>query len=432
MKEKISSLLSKGNGLLSGGMLFFTSATIVNLGNYLFNLVLGRWLGPAAFSDLSIVITLFLIVIFFAATLQTITARFSAIHTSNNDLAQISILRKTMLRWSWVLGALLALVFILGATLWQDFFHTQTSSIFIIFGIGLPFYLAQGVNRGVLQGQTRFVELSASYQAEMWTRLITGVGFAWIGWGTIGAVVGLSFSFLATWLASQRAAVGLPKSDPMSLSDQGKLFSYTGGVSLTYLSQILITNSDIIIVKHFFSPQIAGNYAALALIGRVIYFATWAITTTTFPIVAQRNQSGKSHGHFLAIGVGLVFGLAAATILVAWMMPDVIVNTLFGEAYLNISPFLWRYAIAAGLYSLVNVFVNYQLSLGHKLESVLAFAGGLVQVLVLWSWHITLLQVVNLQIAIMAALLCSLVISYLWALRSRINPITPEFAARTT
>lgn len=34
-----------GGGLLSGGMILLVSTTVVNLGNYLFNLLMGRWLG---------------------------------------------------------------------------------------------------------------------------------------------------------------------------------------------------------------------------------------------------------------------------------------------------------------------------------------------------------------------------------------------------
>ncbi|MCP4141798.1 MAG: oligosaccharide flippase family protein [Chloroflexi bacterium] len=406
----LSRLTDEGKKFFNGGMIFFFSATIVNLGNYLFNLVLGRWLGPASFSDLSIIITLFLIVIFFAATLQTITARFSAIYTSNNDLEKIARLRKTMLNWAWGFGVFLLLIFSLGASFWQNFFHTQSSHLFIIFGMGLPFYLAQGVNRGVLQGQARFKALSLSYQAEMWTRLITGVGFAWLGWGTIGAVFGLTLSFVATWLASERAKNGLPSAQSIPFRDQKSIFSYSGGVSLTYLSQIIITNSDIIIAKHFFPAEVAGQYAALALIGRVIYFATWAITTTLFPIIAQRHQSGKSHIQLLRFGLALVFSLSIGTLFLTWAIPEEIVNALFGSAYVAIAPLLWRYVIAAALYSLANVFISYQLALGIKIGGIIALFAGLVQIAVLWNWHTSLEEIVDAQIIIMASLLSLLFI----------------------
>ena len=46
--------------LLTGSGLFFLSTLLVNAGNYSFNLLLGRLLGPALFADVSLIITLFL------------------------------------------------------------------------------------------------------------------------------------------------------------------------------------------------------------------------------------------------------------------------------------------------------------------------------------------------------------------------------------
>ncbi|HEX5688822.1 MAG TPA: polysaccharide pyruvyl transferase family protein, partial [Roseiflexaceae bacterium] len=66
--------------VLGAGALLFASMTIVNAGNYLFNLILGRWLGPAAFADLSLIITLLLVVTLITSALQTVSARFSAIY----------------------------------------------------------------------------------------------------------------------------------------------------------------------------------------------------------------------------------------------------------------------------------------------------------------------------------------------------------------
>ena len=402
----------KKNGFLTGSAIFFVSATIVNLGNYLFNLILGRWLGPADFSDLSIIVTLFLIVIFLTATLQTITARFAAVHTSDGDEEKIARLRETMLRWAWQIGGIILLVFALGAKFWQHFFHTQSALPFVIFAAGLPFYLAQGVNRGILQGQTRFKALALSYQAEMWTRLLFGIGFAYIGWGVEGGVAGLSLSFIATWYASHYANRAIPKMPAIPVSEQKELLAYSGGVSVAYLSQILINNSDILIIKHFFSPEDAGQYAALALIGRVIFFATWAVVTTLFPIVAQKHQRGERHAHLLGLGLGLVVLVSSVTISASYFFPELIVSILFGKAYLVMAPLLWLYAVATSLYALANVIVNYQLSIGKSTSSYIALLGGIAQVVVLSIWHASLKQVVLLQILLMGIMLFILLLGY--------------------
>ena len=199
------------NGAVSGGAILFISMTIVNAGNYLFNLVLGRWLGPAAFADLSLIVTLMLMITFITVTFQLTAAKFAAIHTADDDPQKLADLRQWLGRWGWGAGLGLTAVFGLGAPLWQSFFHTASIWPFVILSVGIPIYFAQGVDRGVLQGKTKFGVLSVSYQVEMWVRLAAALAFVAIGWSVNGAVGGLTLSFAATWLIARRAKQALPK-----------------------------------------------------------------------------------------------------------------------------------------------------------------------------------------------------------------------------
>ena len=108
----------QGGKLLTGGALLFVSMTFVNAGNYLFNLVLGRWLGPAAFADLSLVVTLMLMITFITVTFQLTAARFSAIHTADHNPQQISNTRKWQLQIAWGFGLFLMSVLGGGAVFW--------------------------------------------------------------------------------------------------------------------------------------------------------------------------------------------------------------------------------------------------------------------------------------------------------------------------
>ena len=171
-------------GLLTGGALLFVSMTVVNGGNYLFNLVLGRWLGPAAFADLSLIVTLLLMVRFITAAFQLTSAKFAASHSVEEEWSRLAALRRWMGKQAWLWGGLMALVIAGGAPYWQQFFKTQSAWPFVILGIGLPIYLVQGVDRGLLQGQTLFKRLAASYQAEMWIRLLAAVIL--VAWQSMG------------------------------------------------------------------------------------------------------------------------------------------------------------------------------------------------------------------------------------------------------
>ena len=440
LTEKLKPLKEKfGGALLSGSVLMLLSTTIVNAGNYLYNLILGRWLGPADFSDLSLIVTLMLMVTFVTVTLQMTAAKFAANYSADEDPQLSTALRQWLGKWSWGLGTAIGLVLVVGAPFWQSFFRAASPWPFVILGAGIPIYFAQGVDRGVLQGEIEFTRLAISYQAEMWARLAFGLILVALGFSVIGATIGITLSFVATWLVARRAVTKTRQpveSAQFPASQRQAVTSFAWPVIVANVSQILVNNSDILIVKRFFEPDEAGRYAALALIGRIVFFATWSVVVTLFPIVAQRHQKGEPHRQLLWAGLGMV--AAASLVIVAFtiFIPEWIVNILFGASYLSIAPLLWLYAIATMLYSLANVVINYRLSADSKFGTYLAVIGGLAQVVGLWLFHTSLRQVVVTQIVIMSGLLIALLVWDSWlAMREKSadsaeKQLSPDLAAK--
>lgn len=402
------------SGLVTGSALLLVSTTIVNLGNYLFNLILGRWLGPADFADLSLIVTFMLVLTLITATLQTVVAKFSAAFSADEEIDRVSGLRRWSVRWGWISGVVLAVGLIGGAAQLQSFFHTASAWPFILLGVGIPVYFAQGVDRGILQGQLRFLLLSASYQAEMWVRLIVGIGLVALGWSVNGAVGALTLSFVGTWLVARLGARGLPADARFSKTDQRAALAFAGPVGAALIGQILINNSDVLIVKHFFPPVEAGHYAALALIGRIVFFATWSVVTVLLPAVAQLHQKGLPHRRYLWMSLGAVLAVSVIVTGGAFFFPQLVVGVLFGEAYLSIAPLLGLYAVATSLYSLANVVITYRLSIGNGRGGTLAVIGGVAQVTALWLFHGSLQQVVLVQIGLMTGLLVLLLVWDWW------------------
>lgn len=402
----------RGQGkLFSGVALLFISATLVNAGNYIFNLFLGRWLGPADFADLSLIVTLFLVTSFLTAGLQTPMARFSALYSADQNPQAIANARRWLTQLALWIGGGLVIIFAAGAPLWSSFFGTSSRLPFVIFGLFVPFYLVQGVDRGLLQGRTHFGWLAVSYQSEMASRLLLSLLLVGFGWAVNGAVWGISLSFVATWLVARRAGVDLPTAQPLAPATRREVIQYCAPVLVAQLGQILINNSDILIVRRFFMAEDAGRYAALALTGRIVFFATWSIITAIFPIAAQRYRRGEAHRDLLLAALGVV-ALGSLLIMGAMLfVPNAIVNLLFGPAYLSVAPLLWLYALATMFYALANVVINYRLAIGNTAGSYWGIAAGVAQVLLLWFVHATLSQVVWVQIVLMAVLF---VITLVW------------------
>ena len=410
---------SSESTMLSGATVLFISMTFVNAGNYLYNLILGRWLGPAAFADLSLIVTLMLMVTFITATFQLTTAKFAAGFSAENSPEQISAMRDWLGRIAWIGGVVAMALTAGGASFWQSFFNSASPWPFVLLGIGMPVYFAQGVDRGILQGQTRFGLLSWSYIVEMLARLGVGLGLVALGFSVMGATAGITLSFFATWLVARSGVVGLPRTGAITETGRKAIRLFAWPVVIVQISQILINNSDILVVKRFFPAEEAGQYAALALIGRVVFFATWSVVTTLFPIVAQKHQKQESHQHLLWLGLGLVTLVSGGIVGATLLFPNWIVGILFGDAYLEIAPMLWLYAVATMLYALANVVVNYRLSADSHTGTWFATIAGVAQVIILWFFHDSLRQVVVLQIAIMSVLLLVLMVWNGWLSRTQ-------------
>jgi len=405
--QKIKELLR--SKIASASALLMISMTVVNAGNYIYNLIMGRWLGPSLFADLSLIVTLLLIVTFLTAPVQMTAARYSAIHTADGDTKTLASLRRFIWFVALGLGLALAVFFVAFSKVLQNFFHTQSFLSFIIFGAALPFAMLQSVERGILQGRTNFKILAISYQVEMWSRLLVSIGLVALGFSVDGAVAGISLSFLFTWLVAKSAVHGLDTKEIPSMDMRLGLLAFAAPVLVSQLGQILINNSDVILVKRYFETSDAGQYAALALIGRIVFFATWSVVTTMFPIVAQKQKMGEPHTHLLWISLGIVLGVSAPVVLLTFAAPEFVVRILFGEKYLGVAPLLWLYALATSLYAMANVVINYRLSLGMGRETGFAVAAGIAQVVGIILFHRTLAQVVFVQLAVMAALFLSLV-----------------------
>ena len=392
------------NQLKRDGTILFLSNLLVNAGNYGINLLLGRWLGPSEFSEVSLLVTLLLMLSFWALAFQLTATKYIAEFTTDNKQAEMSMFLKWFQKLAVLVGIVLAILLISLAIFWKDFFQMSSPTIFIIFGIGMPFYLLMSVNRGILQGKTNYRKLAITYQTEMWTRLILSIVLIKMGYGVNGVAWGLTLSIIATWLVSNSAIIKEQK----MIFDNKKIIQFFL-VVLTYeCSQILINNSDTVLVKHFFTPTDAGLYAALALIGRIVYFGTWTVVTLLFPIVIKLEKEGKDHTKYFWGGLGVVGGIAGIIIIACYVMPEMMVNILFGEKYLAIAPLLWLYALATALFALVNVFVYYNMSLDRRLPVWLTIIGGILQILLIYTFHNTFEQVIQIQIYLMSGLLMTM------------------------
>lgn len=393
--------------LITDGSILFASTLLVNAGNYAINLVFGRWLGPSDFSEVSLLVTLILMVSFFALAFQLTAAKYVASYEAEGKQNLITGISAWLNRRALIGGLAMLIIVVSMSVFWQDFFQTTSYLPFAILGVGMPFYMLMSVNRGILQGKLNYKKLALTYQSEMWVRLIVSMALVYWGYRVNGVAWGLTLSLIATWWISR---VKTDKATSQTTFDQKAVLKFLLMILLYECSQILINNSDIILVKHFYEPEDAGLYAAMALIGRIVYFGTWTVVTLLFPIVVKLEKEGKDHTLYFLGGLAVVGLIAAGIVLFSYLFPELMVNILFGEAYISIAPLLWKYALATALFALSNVFVYYHISLDRVLPVWITILGGIAQIVLITLFHADFEQVVNVQIYLMVGLMTAMIL----------------------
>ncbi len=382
---------------------FMGSVLIVNGGNYLYNLALGRILGPELFADAALLITFLLVLSFVAMTFQLATAKFSVLFEHNvlTNFVNLSF------RYAVLAGVILGALLILFAKDLQGVFNTQSHLMFTIFGFGVPIYFVMSVNRGIYQGTKKFENLAITYQGEMISRLVITLLFVYFlpFHPSVLIAIGIIASFVIGLIPFKVNNLSLLKKYTLSKEHSKQVIRFFILTAFYECTQIIINNSDILLVKHYFEEHQAGLYASLALIGRVVYFVAWMFVMLLLPKVVQKQKDGLEHASILFKYVGYISILALVIVLGCYLFPELAINILFGSDYISIAPLLWKYAIATSLFAISNIFAYYFLSLNRYIPVILSAVLGISQVVFIVFFHESLLEVVLMQIIAMSILL---------------------------
>lgn len=429
-KNFISSPIIRGSAVLWVGMM------AANVSNYLFHLLMGRFLGPVNYGVLASIISVLYILLVPTTTITTAVMKFAAEHAVEGRPGKT---RELMMRLSnrlLVISVILFVVMVALSPVLSSFLNIPSVwPIVILSGMVLVGYVLP-VNRGILQGLQRFGSLSASLILETIIKLAVGIALVIAGFAVNGAVFGIVVAVFVAYAFSF-----WPLRDILAERGEGgvslkALFKYSIPVFIALLCLSAYYSVDIMLVKHFLSPVEAGYYSGLSILGKIVVFASLAITGVMFPLVAARHKAEEPHRHILLSTLGLTAAVSGAIVAVYFIMPRFTIGILFGAKYLSVAPYLGSFGIAMLLLSLSYVFANYFLAI-HKTRYIPVLVGVvMLQVGLLWFIHGSLSQIVAVMVGTMSLLFVSLVVYYLIAVGFKEGPepeepvavsVTPEF-----
>ena len=398
--------------VLSGSFVLLTGSGLVTAINFVYNIAVARFLGPTGFGHATAVYTLLILISAVTLSFQIVSAKVVAQQTS---LKGKSSAYRGFHRSAWACGIFVALLLLLFQNAIAGYLNLPSPILVVLLAIGTAFYVPLGSRRGYIQGAYGFRHLATNLVLEGLVRLGGSLLFVTMGLGVRGVVAANSAAVAVAYLAAvPKLAVGIPQDlrIPHAFREALQAIVFFAG-------QVLINNCDIVVVKHFFPPVSAGLYAAVALVGRVVFAFSSAVVNTMFPLVAgTRSEERKDH-RVLATSLLLVSGIGLALALGLWLAPAGIWAALFGSQFAIAGKYglpylLALYAATTVVYSLSVVIIAYEMS--YRIANTgwvqLAFSGVLIAGIC--RFHSSLQEVIWIQFVLMLVLLVVLAVTFLW------------------
>ena len=236
--------------MLHGSIVLLLGTGLVSATNLLYNLAIARGLGAAGFGHATAIYTLLMLLSAVTLAFQLVCSKFVA---KNSELPAKLAIYRDLLRRSWQMGLAMGVLLVLSSSVISTYLNLPSSRDIVLLGVGTAVYIPLGVRRGMLQGLCDFRRLAINFVLEVLVKFGTALLLLHYGWGVTGVIAAVVASIIiAYWAAApgRKQHVEARGVIPASFREGMQAIVFFTG-------QVIISNLDILLVKHYFPAPVA-------------------------------------------------------------------------------------------------------------------------------------------------------------------------------
>jgi len=362
---------------------------------YVFQIIMGRMLSVAEYGTLTALMAIMMLIGAPLSTLSMVVSRKVSAYRSdeyaNHRAYLFYMVNKKIL--------LLAMVFVIPVLFYlesiQHFLAIEKNVylylLFTIMIIAFP----QAVNNAYLQGLQYFKWLAVGGVLSTLIKIVIAVVLIYFGFGVsgaLGAVLISSLIVLVLIYVVLRPSIGRRGSEPNSKIRLS--YSATVPVLIANVAFVVMTQIDMVLVKHYFLEQDAGLYAAASILGKAVMYLPGGIASALFPMVAENYSDGKSSAHLFIQASSLTAILCIIGAIFYYYFSDSIITLLYGESYRPAAEILKYFGFAMLPMALIMVAEHFLIAMGRVLFAYLFMVVAPLQLIAIYYYHNTLLNIV--------------------------------------
>ncbi|HDN83135.1 MAG TPA: polysaccharide biosynthesis protein [Candidatus Altiarchaeales archaeon] len=370
---------------------------IASFFNYLYQVMMGRLLSPEEYGILFSLISVSYVIGILSATTQTTATMFVSRLRARNETGKMRYLWFSLLKKALIFGFITTSVLMLIVPLLADYLHISSYLPAAVLFSSIILAYALPVNFGILRGNQRFLSLGISQISWAFLKFLLAVILVYYGFGVVGALLPFLIANVVTFILTFFLLKDLLfiRSEPYKLSG---LYRYSSLTLLALLAYTMAYSVDVILARHYLQAFMAGVYASLSVLGKIILFAPGGIAVVLFPKTSELSEKGMEHFSTFLRSLALAALLVIPILLAYEFFPGLIVKLIFGEKYLPSAAYLSTYGLAMFLFAIAGLSMNYLLSLGKTKVAYFLAAALSLEILGIMLFHENIEEIVSIMV----------------------------------
>jgi len=403
--------------VVKNSVIVMGGAMVSNVLAYLYHLIVGRILGPTSYGELASLLALFYILNVPSTVVQTILTKFFSILKATNKAGEAKYLFFRSLGVIVIASFLGLGVVAISADATASFLHIESrASLYWLYAIFSLYFIGM-VPLSALFAYQRFFAQSALTVLGMALRLVFAALAAPLG--VTATLVSNVFANLVTLIAYVPPLRFLLKVQTRVLTlPRSRTIGYSVPTLITTLAIAALYNQDVLLVKHFFAPTDAGIYSSLSILGKVIFYASSAITFVLFPVLSERKELKTGTTRLVGAALLCVSALSAGLTLVYFLFPKFVVYLLYVSAYDAAIPYVGLFGVFISFFTLDNILFSACLAVEKVFVWTIGISAAVAQFVLIWIYHSSLQTVILANTVVAAALFVALLLYYAHAKES--------------
>ena len=391
-KPQIKIFFSRNLNLTAKSIgIMFISTSVVNITNFFYHIIMGRLLGPSEYGILASIISFLFISSAIASTIQTTSAKYTSVYLAKGNIDKVRSFFYQITKRLLIFTVVIFIIIIGFVNKITSFLKIDSIYPIIFLGVMIIEGSLISIGRGTLQGIKKFKSLGINSVLEVLLKLILGVILVYFGFKTDGAIFGFMLatllSYLFIFIPLRRVLMRKGDNIVDSKIDIKRFYKSIFFILISTIIFSLLSYTDIILVKHFFSSHDTGFYSAAAQIGRIILFFPAAVSVIVFPRLSEKYTKKENTNSTFFKGLGIIAIVSVVFLIIYFLFPEFIVNFIYGSKYLAASSLIFKYGIFMSFISFITLQIFYFISIGRYWYLIYSFFILIEQIAVIWLYH---------------------------------------------